>query len=715
MEELRFDLGGQGVLSLTGRDLTVNDVVAVARHRRRVEIAPAARNRIRCCRAMVEVLLSRDEIVYGLTTGFGRLRDVVIPPEQTKTLQFNLIRSHACGVGDPFPEDVVRAAILLRINTLCRGNSGIRIETVEQLVRMLNDDLYPLIPQKGSVGASGDLAPLSHLGLVLIGDPEGRFYPRARRRDPVSVVRRAVFEDFAPLPATSEELEACAAREGWSFRPVELEAKEGLALNNGTQVMTAVGCLTLYDAFFTLRFAELAAAMSVEAQRGMREGLDPKIHQVRSHSFQEDVAARVRAYLDDSQILGFHLNSACLYRARHHFLEALDHLHQVAEELHQARLAPDEAVPQVICAIEEFLERTTLLNPVNFPAYLVSSKVEDLSALPDRVQVDVFNQWLTPVRQGAIEILKQVQGDAFPRVSATNKVRNALIGAIDQLQLAVPDMPMIQDDYSFRCLSQVIACAYRALDHVAEAHRVEINSANDNPLLFPPEPEPGLDLWCVQVEAADEDPAAIYAHWLARSPESIEECRRNVISGGNFHGQPIAVAMDYLSIALAEIASIAERRVAHLVDAHHSRGLPPFLIDSSGLNSGFMLPQYTAAALVSENKVLCHPASIDSIPTCANVEDHVSMGTFAARKAAEVVGNVRTVVAIEVLAAYQGLKFREPLLPGTRLRKVVETLRGKGVERYEDDRVIAPDIRRVEELLGDADFVDCLIPISETD
>ena len=683
---------------LDGERLSVEEVVEVARHRRRVVLAPEARHRIACCRAMVEVLLDTREKVYGLTTGFGRLRDVAIDIDDVARLQTNLIRSHASGVGDPFPEDVVRAALLLRANTLCRGNSGVRLDTVLQLLAMLNDDVYPFVPRQGSVGASGDLAPLSHLVLVLMGDPGGRYYPRSRRADPTAVVRDPAADEFVALPETG--FEAVAAVEGWTFHPVRLEAKEGLALNNGTQVMTGLACLTLYDGFELLRLSELSAAMSHEAHRGVLGAYDPRLHEARPQSHQPDVAARVRGYFEGSEILALFLNTAHLQRAHLALEDASAHLDELEAELRREGVTASDPVREIRGAVAGLVREVEAVVPVQPDGTPDPSAVAAWGRVTQRGQIREFRERLAPLRRLARTLIEKIQHPWFPVRPPTHKAESALVAALDQITRAVPDSPLVQDDYSFRCFPQVQATAERALWHVHEVVQREVNSATDNPLLFPPEPPGGF---------AAHTPEA-YRAWLASSDDTLEACREGVVGGGNFHGEPVAVAMDYLAIALAEVGSIAERRVAHLVDDHHSRGLPPFLIRGSGLNSGFMIPQYTAAALVSENKVLAHPASVDSIPTCANTEDHVSMGTIAARKAADVVANVAHVVAIELLAAWQGLSFRKPLRPGHVLRQAVTAIREAGIEPYTDDRVMAPDLARMRQIMrGDA-LLDLVVP-----
>lgn len=690
-------------LFLDGRHLTLGQVISVARLGRKVAIDEKARQRVGRCRKMVEVLLDENEKVYGLTTGFGKLRDVVIPRDKTAKLQENLIRSHSCGVGRPFPEDVVRAAMLLRANTLCRGNSGVRVEVIEQLVNMLNHRIYPYVPEKGSVGASGDLAPLSHLALVLIGDPDGRYLSRNRRDESGAAPLHPDEGDFVPMPRPGD-LETVARREKWgSFRPIALEAKEGLAVNNGTQFMTAISCLALYDGYYTLRFAELAGALSLEAHRGVRNAFDPRLHAVRPQAEQEAVAQRILDYCEGSEILDLYLNSAHLYRARRHLRETAEFLDEIGPVL---EAKGDSTPPTVRSAPEEvrkLAEDLQKMIPCDVHGHADGTRISDWSRKPPRQQIDLFFRLLRPLRERASDLLRVLDRKTFPLTEASGKARSALVEAVKQLNDAVPDAPLVQDDYSFRCFPQVLACAYRALGHVCDIVEVEINSATDNPLLFPPDP------------GDDAMSAEDYVEWLHADPERIQKCKDGVLGGGNFHGEPIAVAMDYFAIAFAEVANIAERRIAHLVDDNHSRGLPPFLIDSSGLNSGFMIPQYTAAALVSENKVLTHPASVDSIPTCANTEDHVSMGTIAARKAAEVLNNVLDVVAIEILTAYQGLSFRRPLEPGTRLRHVVSTLKTYGVPRYKDDQVPYRDFQRIRDLMNKKILRDLLLPFKRAE
>jgi histidine ammonia-lyase len=476
-------------------------VEAVA-HGAAAGLTPEARARMEASRAMVEQVLRERRAVYGISTGVGELRTVSIPPDDAQALQRNIVRSHAAGVGAALPEPVVRAMLVLRANALAVGCSGVRPVVVETLLAMLERGVHPVIPEQGSVGASGDLAPLAHLALVLIGEGE------------------------ASVGGTRVSGGDAMARAG--LAPLVLEAKEGIALINGTQLMSALGTLFLLDAERLAEIADIAGAMTLEALGGTVQAFHPLLHGARPHPGQMAVATHLTALLHGS---------------------------------------------------------------------------------------------------------RRVHGVDYPRV---------------------------QDAYSLRCMPQVHGAVRQALAHLRGVLAVEINSATDNPLLFP-------------------DDGAI-------------------LSGGNFHGEPLALALDYAAMAVAELAGISERRIERLVNPHLS-GLPAFLADRSGLQSGYMLAQYTAAALVSENKVLCHPASVDTIPTSAGQEDHVSMGAHAARKAAAVLGNTQQVLAAELVLAAQGIDLSagpdgdssggHGLGHGTgaAYRKVREV-----IPRLDDDRVVARDL-----------------------
>ena len=489
----------QSTVELTGHDLTVADVEAVARGDARVELAPPALEQIAASRALIERVVAERIPTYGVNTGFGRFVDVHIEPEQVSALQLNLLRSHACGVGEPFPVEVVRAAMLLRANALAKGTSGVRLDTVELLLEMLAAGIHPVVPSRGSLGASGDLAPLAHLGLVLVG--EGRAE--------VDGVERTGAEALA----------------GAGLRPLELGAKEGLALINGTQFMAAIGALVLARGRRLAAVADLAAAQTIEAVRGSRTPFAPELQALRPHPGQIASAANLFRLLDDSQIVASH-------------------------------------------------------------------------------------RWCGRV----------------------------------------------QDAYSLRCSPQVHGAVRDAMGYAERVVAVELNAATDNPLV------------------------------LAGQGE--------VMSNGNFHGEPVAFALDMLKIALAELANISERRTERMLNPSMSSGQPAFLTADGGLNSGFMIAQYVAASLVSENKVLAHPASVDSIPTSAGQEDHVSMGATAAVHLWRVCGNVEHVLAVELLCGAQGLDHLAPLRPGPGVAALHTTVRGLSAH-LDRDRQLAGDIEAV--------------------
>jgi histidine ammonia-lyase len=487
-------------VALTGDDLTVADVWSVAVERRPTALADSARDRMRAAREVVErAAHGAREHTYGVNTGFGRFVSRSIPEELTEELQLRLLRSHACGVGEPYPDEIVRAAMLLRANTLAKGNSGARVETVELVLACLDRGLVPVVPARGSVGASGDLAPLAHLALPLVGEGEAFF--EGERMTGLEALTRAGLE------------------------PVQLAAKEGLSLINGTQFMAAYCALGLVRARRLAHAADLACAMSLEALQGSRTSFLPAIHELRPLRGQRASAAHILRQLEGSAIIEAH-------------------------------------------------------------------------------------RWCDKV----------------------------------------------QDAYSLRCAAQVHGASRDLLDYVDYTVSVEVNAATDNPLVL-----------------VDEDA---------------------LVSNGNFHGQPLAFALDAMAMAVAELASISERRVERLVNPNLSDGLPAFLTSEGGLNSGFMIPQYVAASLVSENKVLAHPASVDSIPTSAGQEDHVSMGNAAGLKAWQVLANCEHALAIELLAGAQGVEFLAPLEPGTGVRAARAFVRELS-PRLRDDRSLAPDIESV--------------------
>lgn len=490
-------------VTVTGTSLTIEEVTAVARHGAEVKISADAKKRIKDSKAIVDGIVKSGVPTYGISTGFGELSTVTISKDENGALQRNLILSHACGVGNPFPEDIVRAIMLLRLNTHASGISGVTPSVPEILADMLNKHVTPFVPEKGSLGASGDLANLAHIALVMIG--EGKAYYKGELLDGAEALKRA------------------------GLKPVVLSGKDGLGIINGTPVMSGIGALAVHDAEQLLKAANMGASLVFEAFQGITAALDPRIHKARPHKGQIETA--------------------------------------------------------------QF-------------------------------------------------ILKMLKGS-----SSTDTREND-----------------VQDPYTLRCVPQVHGASADAIAYVRKVVETEINSVTDNPLVFPD--------------------------------------KKDVISGGNFHGQPIAIAMDFLAIAVSELANISERRIERMVNPQLNGGLPAFLIENGGVNSGFMIPQYTAASLVSENKVLAHPASVDSITSSGNKEDHVSMGTTAARKLAEIIKNVRHVLAIEWMTAAQACELRKIKKYGKGSGEMMKLIR-KHVPFLTEDRILYDDIMKCLEIISD--------------
>ncbi|MCA9927884.1 MAG: histidine ammonia-lyase [Anaerolineales bacterium] len=501
------------LITINGDNLEVDEVVAVA-NGRSVALDPAALPAIQRSRAAVDQLVAEGQIAYGITTGFGRFKDRLISPDQVAQLQMNLVRSHAAGVGPALPESVVRAMLLVRANTLAKGYSGVRPEVIELLISMLNRGVHPRIPAQGSLGASGDLAPLAHLALVLIG--EGEAVHHGELVDGRTALRRA------------------------GLVPISLQAKEGLALLNGTTLMVGMGALLVRRAVNLALSADIAACMSLEALHGTGRAYDARVHAVRPHPRQIEDAAFLRQIIAGSQLL---------------------------------------------------------------------------------------------------------------RTDDPNNV---------------------QDPYTLRCVPQVHGAVRDAIAYAQWVINIELNAVNDNPIIF-----------------VDEETNKV-----------------DVISAGNFHGEPIAMAMDYMKLALTDLGNMSERRAARLVDADSNDGvLPMFLTEHGGLESGMMIAQYTAASLASENKILAHPASADSIPSSANTEDHVSMGATAVRTAERILTHVETIVAIEMLAAAQGIDFRRREMQPDGLglgagTAVTYNLIREKVPFFDKDTFLAPHIESVRKLVA---------------
>ncbi len=497
------------MLELQGQQLTIQQIVDVARGREQVALGAAARERAEQARQVVQNIVTEGRTVYGVNTGFGKLSDVSIAQSDLLQLQLNLVRSHSCGLGDPLPEAEARAMMLLRANVLACGFSGARPLVIETLIAMLEKGVTPVIPEKGSVGASGDLAPLAHLALAAIGEGEV-FYQ-------------------------GERLLAATALERAGIAPLQLEVKEGLALLNGTQAMGAVGALALHRAEQLVHLADVAGAMALEALKGTPVAFDERIHTARPHPGQVAVAAHLRELMQDSEIRESHLDND----------------------------------------------------------------------------------------------------------------------------------PRVQDAYSLRCMPQVHGAIRTALNHAKQVVEIESGSATDNPLVF---------------------------------SESGE-----VLSGGNFHGAPLALVFDYAAIALTDLMSITERRIDRLVNPDSNEGLPPFLTSQPGIASGFMMLQVTAVALLNEAKVLAHPASIDNVPTDGGKEDHVSMGMTSATKLRSIVKLAELATAIELMAAAQGLEHHAPLAPGRGVKQAYEIVR-KLVPPLKEDRSMSGDIERLTNAIAQGDF-----------
>ena len=563
-------------LELGKPHLKISQVVLAARKKARAVLSEKVCHALSLAEEVVKQLEKTNLPVYGITTGFGALREVFIPEKEREELQQNLIQSHAAGVGTPLAEEVVRAAILLRAHTLSLGYSGVRPLLVEKLLELLEKEVYPYVPEKGSLGASGDLAPLSHLALLLIGHPEARFLPKGER---FSSPRR---EDF--LPATKENLSLIP------FTPISLKAKEGLALNNGSQFTTARACLLLSDSLTLLESAITAYAMSFEAIGGVLPSLEPRIYKLRQHPFQQSLAKALYDALKSSQ----NLNTP------HRF----PYLHRLRGKLSLSDW--------------EFLKNT-----------LLEQK---------------------EVSQNMSKIYQNLPKDSPKELFETLSLLLPLLSS-----------PPVQDDYSFRSALQVFAAFLYAFEHLKQVVFIEINSVTDNPLIFPPKREEFLSR-----------PLEEYRQFLEKC--SKEELAQSVRSASHFHALPLALPLDYFSLALSELASIAERRIAALLDKNRSRGLPPFLARRAGTESGLMILQYTAAALVSENKTLAHPASVDTIPTSADREDYVSMADWAARKAEQIFQNTQWVIAMEILTAAQALSFCRPLSFSPLVERALEVL-----------------------------------------
>ncbi len=500
------------MIEINGNNLDLNSFIEIVKNNTSVSISESSKKAVNIARKYVEKVIESEVPTYGINTGFGRLSEVSIPKCDVSKLQENLIKSHACGVGEPFSREVVRGMLLLRINALIKGHSGIRLLVIEKMVEFLNKDLTPVVFSQGSLGASGDLAPLAHMALPIIG--LGEVYYKGERVD----------------------AEIGLAKAG--IKPIEeLKAKEGLSLINGTQAMTSVAALAMFEAYNLINLSEHVLGLTFEALRGITDVFYEKVHEFRNHQGQITVSSNMMEILSDSKL-------------------------------------------------------TT--------------------------------------KQGELRI---------------------------------------QDAYSLRCSPQVLGASLDTFNYVNSVIENEMNAVTDNPIVFNEE--------------------------------------EKVISAGNFHGQPIAYVMDFLAIAVAELANISERRLERMVNSNLSNGLPPFLVKNPGINSGFMIVQYSAASLVSENKVLAHPASVDSIPSSANQEDHVSMGTIAARKARDIIANSQKVLAMELITALQAIDFRGKDKISSENSRIYEYVR-RHIPFIENDTIMYKHIHKAIALLEEKEFIDLI-------
>ncbi len=600
-------------------------------------------------------LVRREVKVYGLTTGFASLKDVAIPKEETARLSRNLIVSHCAGVGAPFAEDVVRAAMLLRAQTLARGNSGVRPQLVQLLVAFLNARMYPFIPCQGSCGSSGDLAPLSHLFLALLGETGGRFHPVSFQseqisepvddfarwarcqRGPGTYVADPIPSDFVPLnndlrddiaarlDRALRELATEADYRLEAFWPYELQAKEGLASNNGAVFSTALLALSAFDAEQLAATSESVVALSFEALQAVPDCLDEGIAAIRPHPGHLRAAEAIRSALADSTLVpafgALGLNMARLNRA---MLDLRTLENDATKRMSEIGTAAERDLLEVLAPALGRLYRCTAAVQDRVWAELerCRSEASDILYPKERELAacrQVFAGCLSEWRRELAEIQPSTQVD-----EAGEEWSERLHNVYRQVKDVVRSSPDVQDNYSFRAAATVIGTARDTIEHIKAIVEIEANSSTDNPLIL-------LDRILDESERNGRGPdsAAKLADWLEN--RGWRDAANAVKSAANFHGQPVGTAADQLAIALAELGNVAERRVACLTDHNHSKGLPSYLVWKPGLNSGFMIPQYTAASLVAENRVLASPVSTDSVPTGEGVEDHVAMSTTACR------------------------------------------------------------------------------------
>jgi len=508
-------------LTLTGQTLNISDLMLAIHNNWAIDIDAKALEKVAFCRKVLEDKIAAGDVIYGVNTGFGSNVDVIISPENAIEMQTNLLRSHACGTGEALDNNIVKAMMIIRLNTLLQGHSGVRVVLIETFQKIINKGVLPVIPSQGSVGASGDLCPLSHMGLALLGEGKVTYQAKVYEGEDIKTLYKSL-----------------------GISPLKLSYKEGLALNNGTTLMAALGAILVHKAEQLCQNSTMVACLAFEAIGARKAAFTPQIHELRRHDGQNHINQYINNIVEDSAMIG----STC-------------------QQL--LNLIPSEIYDNLAPSVKANLEKVKA-------GQLLKLSVEDCNQIPAKWQ-------------------------PFVRFA---------------VKKAIP-----QDAYSIRCTPQVLGASWQAIQHAKNVIEGELNAVVDNPIMLP--------------ETGD------------------------IISGGNFHGQPIALVLDYLKIAIAEIGNLLERQTNKLCDPHHNDGLPAYLAMDAGLHSGMMIPQYAAAALVSENKVLAHPASVDSIPTCGNQEDHVSMGPIAGRQALEMLHNVEKILAIHLLTAAQAVDLRQ--------------------------------------------------------
>ncbi|MFQ5608166.1 MAG: histidine ammonia-lyase, partial [Candidatus Zixiibacteriota bacterium] len=630
---------------------------------------------------------------YGITTGFASLRDRRIDSSDAGKLSANLIRSHAVGVGEPFPEDVVRAAIVVRAQALSLGYSGVRVEFIEALLQLLNERIYPSVPQQGSVGSSGDLAPLSHLFLTVIGDPQARVHRRHARgvADEGAHLRRSGGEYVADARAGDFVPLAELGYNSLPFNPLRLEAKEGLAANNGAVFAAVVAALAVYDAGNIVSSSELIASLSFEALQAVPDCLDEAITASRPHRGHISSANNIRKALEGSA-------TVCASRAQGlsgfnmaHYNRTLLALKELLNTAQTAGLSEFDC--DVIGELHAFMSE------YQGSVQDALARARDASARPGvksakERELALSEVVFSPIREKwSVALHPEAGSEDTARLSAAGF--EALSGIYhDHVSRVVRPSanPDVQDNYSFRATPTVLGAARDAIDNARSVIETEINSATDNPLTLLDKILEHFENHRSVAQVKTSDTAGTAPSpptGKAQNPSpSLDEFRSwldtswslaadHVKSAANFHGQPIGLASEWVSQALAEVGNIAERRIATLMDKNHSKGLPSYLVWNPGLNSGLMMIQYTAASLVTENKTRLFPAVGDSVPTGEGAEDHNSMATTSARNTAEIVKNVESIVALEALAAYQGVQFRKPAKLGAQTGALERMIAGE--------------------------------------